>query len=76
MEKWVESSVPDSPLQRASETTEIGTVGGNERSELHRLFGQARWWQERGWLKNRGDNANVRIRSAIRIYGQLTHLIK
>ncbi|BCS51144.1 hypothetical protein JUNP479_3949 [Aeromonas jandaei] len=26
------------------------TVGSNEQSELHRLFGQA-GWQERGWLK-------------------------
>lgn len=36
--KWVEPSVPDSSPQRASETTGMGTVGCNERSELHRLF--------------------------------------
>ncbi|MNV67133.1 hypothetical protein D3C71_1599200 [compost metagenome] len=52
VEKWVEPLVPDSPPQRASESTGIGPVGCNERSELHRLFGlggEAR--QERGWPK-------------------------
>jgi len=39
VEKWVEPLEPDSSPQRANQTTGIGTVGCNERSELHRLFG-------------------------------------
>ncbi len=46
-----------------------GDVGRNERSEWHRLFGKSEWWQERGWQEGRGDNANVRIRCAIRTSG-------
>lgn len=48
-----------------------GDVGGNERSEWHREFGK--WGRfrtcdgKRGdGKKGRGDNANVRIRCAIR----------
>ncbi len=40
MEKWIEPLEPDRSPQRTSETTGIGTVGCNERSKLHRLFGQ------------------------------------
>lgn len=46
-----------------------GDVGRNERSEWHRCLGRASGGKRGDGKKGRGDDANVRIRCAIRTYG-------